>query len=153
MPDRAGVRFEAWRPGRRAACLALFDANSPEYFAPNERADYERFLATAGDGYVLCLEGEEVVGAYGLYARPGGERATLSWILIAPAAQGAGLGRAIMDRVGDAARALGAATVDIATSHKAASFFARFGARELGTTTDGWGPGMHRIDMEWSVGR
>ena len=38
--------------------------------------------------------------------------------------------------------------VSIAASHKSAPFFARFGARIVETTPDGWGPGMHRVDME-----
>jgi hypothetical protein len=38
--------------------------------------------------------------------------------------------------------------LDVAASQHSAPFFARFGARELARTDDGWGPGMHRVDME-----
>jgi GNAT superfamily N-acetyltransferase len=146
------VRFEAYRPQWRAACLALFDANCPDYFTPGERADLERFLAEVGTGYVVCLDGDAVVGAYGLFGRTDSDRAALRWIMIAPAAQGAGLGRAIMAKVEQAARAAGATVVDIATSQKTAAFFDRIGAHALGEIADGWGPGLHRIDMEWSIG-
>jgi hypothetical protein len=38
--------------------------------------------------------------------------------------------------------------VDIAASQKSAAFFARFGAVTLKVVDNGWGTGMHRIDME-----
>jgi len=38
-------------------------------------------------------------------------------------------------------------TVSIATSHKSAPFFVRFGAAVTSSTKDGWGPDMDRIDM------
>jgi hypothetical protein len=66
--------------------------------------------------------------------------------------QGSGVGRMIMADVLRDAAARGAHAVDIAASHKSAPFFARFGALERGRTDDGWGPGMHRVDMELVVG-
>jgi hypothetical protein len=42
-------------------------------------------------------------------------------------------------------------SIRIAASHRSAPFFARFGAETVRETPDGWGPGMHRIDMELTV--
>ena len=84
----------------------------------------------------------EVVGAFGMHDAEG---YCLRWILIDPAAQGRGVGSAMMTRVleiGDGR------AISIAASHKSAPFFARFGARVVEETPDGWGPGMHRVDME-----
>ena len=36
----------------------------------------------------------------------------------------------------------------VSTSQHADQFFARFGAVTLRSQNDGWGPGMHRVDME-----
>jgi diadenosine tetraphosphate (Ap4A) HIT family hydrolase len=71
--------------------------------------------------------------------------------MVARDVQGGGVGRAIMADVMRHATALGAQWVDIAASHKSAPFFARFGAREQSRTLDGWGLGMHRVDMELPV--
>ena len=145
------LRFRGYRAADRDGCLALFDANCPSAFAPNERAEYEAFLDDAAGAYEVCVMDDEIVGAFGL----GGDPALrLRWIMVHPQRQGLGIGTRVMGRVreaaGEAARDAAQpdhASVHIAASHRSAPFFARFGARVVGETPDGWGPGMHRIDM------
>lgn len=135
----------------KAACLAIFDANCPEFFAANERDDYVRFLDAEIDGYEVCELDGRVVGAFGLMSNGVGEH-HLNWIMLDPGSQGAGIGQAMMDRIIAVAREVQATLVGIAASHKSAPFFARFGAQHISRTEDGWGPGMHRIDMELEIG-
>ena len=159
-----GPRFAAYEERHRARCLEIFDANCPEYFAPNEREEYAAFLAEMPDGYEVCIVDGDVAGAFGLIASQDadqdadaatGSGMRLNWILLDPAVQGRGVGSAMMGRVAKAARArLGtgrAGAVQIAASHRSAPFFARFGATEVRRTQDGWGPGMHRVDMRLPV--
>lgn len=141
--------FAAYAPEHRDACLAMFDENCPEFFAPNERADYAGFLDRVGADYRVCRRDGRVVGAFGLTPGSAPDEAHLNWILLSPNAQGAGLGRAIMGEVAVQAQARGVARVAIAASHRSAPFFARFGAEEVERTPDGWGAGMHRVDMVW----
>jgi len=141
--------FEPYSLLHREACLAMFDENCPEFFAPNERADYADFLEGVGADYRVCRRDGRVVGAFGLMPGGAADEAHLNWILLSPTAQGAGLGRAIMGDVAARAASRGVARIAIAASHRSSPFFVRFGARELVRTQDGWGPGMHRIDMEW----
>lgn len=138
--------FRQYQPPDEADCLALFDENCPEFFAPNERADYESFLHDDVTTYEVCLIDDRLVGAFGVY-RAGEGRLALRWILLSPNVQGKGIGSAIMGRVLEAVRGHGSLPLAIAASHKSAPFFARFGAREIATTPDGFGPGMHRVDM------
>jgi GNAT superfamily N-acetyltransferase len=142
--------FRPYSQDDKEICLSLFDANCPQFFAPNERADYLAFLEEDPSGYELCLVDGEVAGAFGLIGDAGSRR-RLNWIMLDPRFQGAGAGRAIMERVVALASSRGIEAVDIAASHKSASFFARFGAVTLKVTDDGWGPGMHRVDMELSL--
>jgi GNAT superfamily N-acetyltransferase len=140
--------FRPFASGDRAACLRLFDANCPRFFAPNEREGYEAFMTAADGDYQVCLLDGQVVGAYAVLAE-GPTGLALRWIVIAPEVQGHGLGSAIMERVFGAVRATGAgARLSIGASHLSAPFFARFGARAVATTPHGWGPNMHRVDME-----
>lgn len=135
-----------YQSGDHDACLALFDANCPAFFAPNERADYLRFLDGKTAHYRVCLIGDRVVGAFGVLPdEPQG--LALRWILLSPDLQGQGLGRMIMAQVAELIRAHGATSLYIGASHRSAPFFAKFGARETARTPDGWGPGMHRVDM------
>jgi len=143
----SNVIFRSYLPGDKEACLGLFDANCPEFFAPNERTDYENFLETNPNGYELCFAEGSVVGAFGLIG-DSTQRRDLNWILLSPSSQGLGIGASIMDRVVHNARESGVRIIRIAASHKSAPFFARFGAIEVTITNNGWGPGIHRVDME-----
>jgi GNAT superfamily N-acetyltransferase len=146
------LRFVPYTHAHREACLAIFDRNCPRYFAPNEREDYERFLAAEPDRYRVCVRGDEVIGAFGLLATAAPGRKRLNWILIDPGQQKRGVGGAMMGAVLAEAGAFGEVTaIDIAASHVSAPFFARFGARQLRRTEHGWGPGMHRVDMELPI--
>lgn len=137
--------FRPYRPADRDACLALFDANCPEWFAPDERAGYETFLAAVPGGYEVVECDGAIAAAFGVL-RPA-ETWHLNWIMVSPAVHGRGIGRAIVARARDLLRDGGGSTLHIAASHKSAPFFAKFGAREVGRIPDGWGPGMHRVDM------
>ncbi|CAH0993058.1 hypothetical protein SIN8267_03197 [Sinobacterium norvegicum] len=131
--------------------MALFDANCPEFFALNERKDYVEFLAAKPAGYELCLKNGRIVGAFGLFGL-GAARGCLDWTLISPACQGGGIGSSVMERVIVEAKAAQIAVIDIATSHKAYRFFEKKGAVKIGEQLNGWGQGMHRIDMKLAVG-
>ena len=129
------------------ACLALFDANCPEYFAVNERDDYAQFLDESPEDYEVAEIDGQVVAAFGLFHEDHA-RCRLSWIMLDPAVQGAGLGSAIMERVMASGRTANKDSMEIAASHRSAPFFSRFGARKLERIENGWGPGMHRIEMQ-----
>ena len=60
--------FSPYTPEKEAACLALFDANCPEFFAPNERDDFAAFLKDEPDGYTVVESDGALVAAYGLIA-------------------------------------------------------------------------------------
>jgi GNAT superfamily N-acetyltransferase len=147
---KAEITFRPYVNGDMEICLALFDANCPEFFAPNERSDYVRFLEASPKGYELCLVDGQVVGAFGLMGT-GRVRRSLNWILLDPRFQGFGAGRAIMNRVAAHAASAAVEIVDIAASHKSVPFFEKFGAVTMTVTENGWGPGMHRVDMELRI--
>jgi len=138
--------FRDYSPEDREDCLRIFDENCPEFFAPNERAEYAEYLG-GPPGYEVCLLEGEVVGAFGLSPEAAREM-SLRWILLSPRVQRMGLGSAVMARALSKARGEGASRIRISASHKSAPFFARFSAREISTTPNGWGPGMHRVEME-----
>ena len=142
--------FRCLRSSDHEACLALFDANCPEFFAPNERADYAAWLTDADASYTVVQDGDAIVGAFGLVT-VADDRGAIHWIMISPTHHGCGLGSSMMRCALDDARTRNLALIEIAASQHSAPFFARFGAAEVEHTADGWGPGMHRVDMELAV--
>ena len=140
------IAFRSYSSADLEPCLRLFDNNCPTYFAPNERAEYQHFLRDGAPGYSVCEAESQIVGAFGLVQQSGICR--VQWIMISPHIQRAGLGTAMMNEALARARSGGARALLIAASHKSAPFFARFGARAVRDTPNGWGPGMHRIDMQ-----
>ena len=139
------VTIRPFTAADRAACLALFDENCPEFFAPNERTDYAAFLSVEPSGYSVCLHEQRIAGAFGVtLIAPDG--ASLNWILLARAAQGLGLGTMIMQHVLETVR--GRSRLRISASQHSAPFFAKFGAVESSRQLDGWGLGMHRVEMQ-----
>ena len=144
------LSFRPYLSADRDACLAIFDANTPAFFAPGERSDYSDFLDNDSDGYEVCDVEGQVVGAFGLWGTSKA-RTTLCWIFLDPGLQRAGVGTAIMQRVISKSRASQSRVISIATSQKAAPFFAKFGAVTKSTTENGWGVGLDRVDMELNL--
>ena len=141
------TRIRRYAETDRDRMLAIFDANTPAFFAVNERADFMRYLDGNAGLYMVVERGADLAAGFAVAPGAAG-RAHLNWILVDPAMQGGGIGVAMMAAAKERALGLDAALLDIAASQHSAPFFTRFGARELGRIDNGWGPGMHRVDME-----
>ena len=145
------VSFRRYDITDRDRMLAIFDANTPAFFAVGERADFDRYLDENAARYEVCERDGGIVAGFAIAPGIMG-RAHLNWILVDPAAQGGGIGNAMMDAARQLALDQGAAMLDIAASQHSAPFFLRHGASALGRIGNGWGPDMHRIDMELPLG-
>ncbi|KIP67337.1 acetyltransferase [Vibrio harveyi] len=143
----ADISFKYYQSGDREDCLDVFDENCPEFFAPNERSDYADFLDSSPEGYEVCMLGGDIIGAVGLSGEES-QNQSINWIMISPKAQGLGIGSIFMKRAINLANERGLGHIKIAASHLSAPFFCKYGAVSIGEVKDGWGPDMHRIDME-----
>jgi len=143
MNESTNTRFVAYNPKHRLACLTIFQLNCPEWFAVNEREDYENYLTSKPVGYELLEIEKHIVGAFGLQvASPGtGE---LHWILLDPKVQGIGLGKMMLIRASNKAQKENLSRINIAASHLSAPFFGKYGAKSISRIKNGWGIGMHR---------
>ena len=141
------ITFRPYCNADHQACTSIFNANCPEFFAPNERQEYEDFLEGVPGNYEVCEVDGRVLGAFGLFDDSENMK-VLNWILLDPQTQSIGIGSKIMERVIQLSRTSQTGMVKIAASHKSAPFFARFGATTTSLTKNGWGPGMDRVDME-----
>lgn len=129
-------------------CLQLFDENCPEYFAENERQDYIGFLNKGCSDYLIGVSDGFVAAAFGVISNAESSRARLVWIMVSPKFKGSGIGVQMMNHAKKTVSKNKSSAIDIAASQLSAPFFAKFGAIELNRVQNGWGPDMHRIDME-----
>ena len=147
------MEFKPYSQDGMAACLELFDLNCPRFFAREERSDYSHFLQQLPDLrsthtlYFLGWREQRLIACFGV-ARVSSETCALTWIMVHPEYQRQGCGEEMMAQLFTLAAAAGYRKVVISTSQHADQFFARFGAVTLRSQNDGWGPGMHRVDME-----
>lgn len=148
------MRLRHYTPADEAACLAIFDSNTPEYFARHERAEYQDFLAHQGNRPYFVVEDADgtVVAAGGYLRAAGGAEAWLTWGMVARHRHRRGLGRFLLvARLERLCRELsasgGSLNVRLDTSQHTWPFFAREGFTTERITENGYAPGYHRYDM------
>ncbi|MEM1379903.1 MAG: GNAT family N-acetyltransferase [Pseudomonadota bacterium] len=147
----AAEAFRAYTGADRDQAMALLDANIPEAFHPGERGAFTEFLSAFATDYRVLPRQGRLIAAFALSAEPQPHTGRIRWLMAHPEVHGIGLGRAMMDEVKSEARARGIALITIAASHVSEAFYTRFGATVDVRTHDGWGPGMHRVDMTWRI--
>ena len=109
------------------------------------------FLDSSHKGYQVGIIEDKVVAAFGFRIQKHTGMGLISWIMVSPEVKGQGVGYEMMAWVRQEALQQNVSTVDIAASHLSAPFFSKFGAAKINTIPDGWGPGMHRVNMEWVI--
>tara|TARA_B110000263_G_C15260293_1_gene488508 strand:+ start:878 stop:1327 length:450 start_codon:yes stop_codon:yes gene_type:complete len=142
------MNFDNYNESNFEACLSLFDKNCPKFFAVNERNDYIHYLKSKPPDYKIIFSNKEIIAAFGFKIDTALNRARLSWIIVAPLSKNNGIGTEIMENIKKIALINKLFTIDIAASHLSAPFFKKFGAIEIKIIEDGWGKGMHRVNMK-----
>lgn len=154
MRGRAEVTIRPYAQSDFAACLALFDGNVPEFFAPAERAEFEGFLEDGPATAYLVLEKDGAVVACGGVSRDPSGWAVLDWGMVARSQQRSGLGRMLLAERLVLARGMpGVRGMRLKTSQKTSGFYEVFGFRVAGVVPDGFGPGLDGVAMELAFSR
>lgn len=145
------IETRSYHPGDLTACLALFDSNVPQFFAPDERAQFVEFLENvpASDGtYLVLAQAGRVVACGGVAREPDTESAALTWGMVDRSQHRQGLGTRLTQARLTAAWAMpGIRRVILATSQHTAGFYRGFGFTLQATIPDGFAPGLDRCDM------
>ena len=133
----------------RAACLAVFDSNTPEFFRPEERPQLEAFLDEPRAAYFVIEHEGSIVGCGGHYRmETGPAQARLVWGMVRRDRQRQGLGRfLLLYRIREITRMGGVQMVGLETSQHAAPFFQRQGFKVASVEKDGYGSGTDRLAM------
>ncbi len=148
------MRIRDYDAADRAACLALFESNSPAYFDPSERADYEAFLDAIAFPY-LVIEEEAGLAACGGWARRSSDPGVvdLCWGMVRRDLHRSGLGARLLEaRLAQIRATPGIRAVLLQTTQHTEGFFARYGFVTRQVTPDGFARGFHRHDMRLDLG-
>ena len=141
--------FRAYQPRDYDACLALFQGNTPDFFAENEVAEYADFLERMPCPYFVVEDSGAVVGCGGIVIDEQEHRAGLAWGLVDRQRHRQGIGRyLLLARIDWLVRQHHEiATVELDTSQHSYGFFAKEGFVTTKITENWYAQGMHRYDM------
>ncbi|WP_079914407.1 GNAT family N-acetyltransferase [Paenibacillus sp. 32352] len=135
----------------RAACEAIFDSNTPLYFAYEERKDFGSFLNELKVPYFVVEEDEGAIVACGGYAANKEDYtvAVLCWGMVLRDVHHRGIGRQLLaERLRRIAVESQFASVKIETSQYSRGFFERFGFIAGRIVQNGFAPGLDLVEMK-----
>lgn len=143
------LTFRPYQPADRAACLAIFDGNTPPFFDPSERLAFESFLERQPCPFFVLEEGGQVVACGGYGTEKNGD-IVLAWGMVQRDLHKHGLGSILLaKRIEKIIQSDPQTHIVIDTSQHSRAFFERQGFRVTGGTENYYGPGLHRVDMEY----
>lgn len=145
----AGWAIRPYADPDRAAVRAVFDSNTPAFFAPCEAWAFDDQLARpAGPALVVTRDGRVV--AYGGYETAElYNRLTLRWGMAAAEVHGTGVGAALLwARIAHAlTHAPGRRWLAVDTTPGVAPFFERNGFERLSDWPQGYGSGLDMVEL------
>ena len=152
MTDRVQVRHYVAKD--RAAVLAVFDSNLPDYFGAGDRDWLEETLDEPdGPAFVVIVDGGVAAfGGYELWAHY--KKALLFWGMAARRYHGCGLGRLLLfARLLHAARHADPTTryVTVDTSPLVAPFFEHCGFETTAVWPEGYRSGMTMHELRFDL--
>ncbi len=144
----ADIKLRDYQTDDREGCLALLDANTPDYFAAVERPAFEAFLDDIPGTYLVLEDAGRVVGCGGYIPLPETRVAHTSWGMVHPDYKGRGLGKRLFEARIEAVKARrDADRIRVVTSPQTASFFVQYGFKETRREKDGNAPGIDLVEM------
>ncbi|WP_067713311.1 GNAT family N-acetyltransferase [Nocardia yamanashiensis] len=153
MADRAAgsqepaLRIRDYRAADKAYCLRLIEGNTPEFFAPDEIAEFAAFLEDPRCAYYVVEAGGEVVGCGGWVVRADGS-ASLCWGMVERSRHRSGIGSYLFRERLRRIRADGTAShLLLVTSQHSRPFFERMGFQATGVEPDGFAAGLDSVNM------
>jgi len=144
--------FRPFALADRQACLALLDANTPEFFGANERPDFEKFMDDLPGPYLVLLAGNRIIGCGGYCIEEDSpvdcRVARTTWGMVHPDYKGYGLGKLLFLHRRDMIKASGEAQrVRVLTSQYIAPFFTKLDFREIRREKDVFAAGIDLVEL------
>lgn len=142
--------FRPYTPEDRPACVALFKANTPHWFAPYELEQYESFLDDEPQTYFIMLDVDgSIIGAGGIEVETARRVGWLTWGMVDSTRHGQGLGKSLLEyRLTQLKANLNVDRICIDSSQLTSPFYEKYGFVTQRIIPDGYAAGLHRHEME-----
>jgi RimJ/RimL family protein N-acetyltransferase len=145
------VHLRPYTHDDKEACRSLLDSNTPMFFAPHERDEFDTFLDNPGDKYwVVEDEAGALIGCSGYWIVSDTPVAVITWTMVARSWHGHGVGRRLLlTCLYHLCRIPAIQTVRLETSQHVTGFYEKVGDfRVQETIENGYAPGLHKIRMD-----
>lgn len=134
----------------QSAVLELFDANCPQYFAPEERNDLENYLESELEDYFVVEAGGKLVACGGINLQEERSKGVLSWDMIHPDYQKQGIGKVLAAfRIRHLEEVYHVKSIGVRTSQFTHRFYAKCGFELKNVVKDYWAEGYDLYDMSY----
>lgn len=123
--------------------IEAFDLNTPTYFDPKEKVDFENFLNQKPTHYYVAEISGSAVGCCGYNIDYDNLTGQISWVLFHPSYQGKGVGKKLvnfcLDKLDESKKL---EKYVVRTSQLAFKFFSKFGFKTEFIDENYWGEGL-----------
>ena len=136
----------------RTDCLRAFDSNTPDYFLPQERIQFEQFLDRLPGPYFVIVDNDDVVACGGIATGRVAGQADVCWTIVHRDHQGHGVGSFLITAcVAELLALEPLQSARLETSQHTRAFFERSGFKAVAVVPNGLGPGLDRVEMRAAV--
>ena len=139
-----------YKASDKTELLTLIDLNTPLYFAPTEKSDFDRYLDSEIElYYVITFEGK-TVGCGGINFQDDKSVGVISWDIIHPEYQGKSFGKQLLEfRLEQLKRIESVEKIIVRTSQNTSLFYQKQGFEIKEKVTNYWAEGFDLYFMEY----
>ena len=143
------MTIRLYTPADKAACLAIFDSNMPQYFMPEERQQFEDWLDKEDrEVYYVMTDNDQIVACGGIYIDTELNVAGQAWGMVLNSLHKRGYGKALtLHRIKEMDARFSHLDQHLGTSQHTAPFYEKMGYTTVEVIKEGFGPGLDHYKM------
>jgi [ribosomal protein S18]-alanine N-acetyltransferase len=127
----------------KQSLLEILRLNTPQYFAPEEEADFVTYLDQLAEHYYVVEEAGKIVGSGGFNFLDNETWVRISWDLIHPEYQGRGIGKALTTfRIAEIKQKPTVRLIQVRTTQLVYPFYQKLGFELEKVEKDFWAKGF-----------